>query len=267
GLIQEIRSSEGDVIYRHRARAVRRVYDEATTRKVMAMLESVVDSGTAKDAGLASFSLAGKSGTARRATAGKYGKAGSVTYTSSFVGLFPAQKPQWVVLVKLDNPRGSYYGGKTAAPVTRAVIETALAARDASLEWGELTTQRVAYKPPAGDSVAPNKTAASALQVARSEIAAESVAVASGVSLIDSTPEPEPGPPARFQLAKPPVECVPVTRVVSVPNVHGLPLRVAVRELHKAGFRVQLTDVAGGSTTPPAGSSLRTGSLVRLARP
>ena len=268
GLVQEIRSADGDVIYRHRPRAVRRVYDEATTKKVMTMLESVVDSGTAKDAGLASFTLAGKSGTARRATAGRYGKGSTVTYTSSFVGLFPAKKPQWVVLVKLDNPRGSYYGGKTAAPVTKAVIETALAARDASLEWGELTSQRVSYKAPASDS-APRATprgavAPSGIEVASGSVVVDSAAVATRVPLIDSTPEPDPAPPSSFQLSRPLKEAALVTKVVSVPDVHGLPLRVAVRELHRAGFRVQLTD-GGGGTTPPAGAALRTGSVVRLA--
>lgn len=268
GLVQEIRTADGEVIYRHRPRAVRRVYEEATTKKVMAMLESVVDSGTGKDAGLASFTLAGKSGTARRATAGRYGKGGTLTYTSSFVGLFPAKKPQWVVLVKLDNPRGSYYGGKTAAPVTKAVIETALAARDASLEWGELTSQRVAYKAPMGESEPTPASSATrttgGIEVAAGTLSVDSSAVAARVPLIDSTPEPEPAPPSSFQLSRPLKEAVQVTKVVSVPDVAGLPLRVAVRELHKAGFRVQLTDGSGG-TTPPAGAALRTGSVVRLA--
>ena len=273
GLIQEIRSSDGDVVYRHRARVVRRVFEEATTRKVMSMLESVVDSGTAKDAGLSSFTLAGKSGTARRAMAGRYGKGGTVTYTSSFVGLFPAKKPQWVVLVKLDNPRGSYYGGKTAAPVTRAVIETALAARDASLEWGDLTSQRVAYKAPGTDSTRGDTDASirprtlAALELARADSAPDSLAFVSRVPLIDSTPEPDPAPPTRFQLSKPPVEAVAVTRVANVPDVRGLPLRVAVRELHKAGFRVQLADLSGSTTSPGAGVALRTGSIVKLGRP
>jgi cell division protein FtsI (penicillin-binding protein 3) len=171
--------------------------------------------------------------------------------------------------VKLDNPRGSYYGGKTAAPVTKAVIETALAARDASLEWGELTSQRVAYLPPAGDSapatskkvLAPTP---SAIEVASGTVSVDSAAVATRVPLIDSTPEPEPAPPSSFQLSRPPKEAAVVTKVVNVPDVGGLPLRVAVRELHRAGFRVQLTDGARG-TTPPAGAALRTGSVVRLA--
>ena len=62
------------------------------------------------------------------------------SYTASFVGLFPADNPQFVILVKLDNPRGAYYGGKTAGTVSRRVVlEAALAARDAALDRNALT--------------------------------------------------------------------------------------------------------------------------------
>jgi len=270
GLIEEIRSPEGEVVYAHRPRAVRHVFEEKTTRALVAMLESVVDSGTATDAGLAGFTLAGKSGTARRTTAGRYGQGGSLTYTSSFVGLFPAKKPQFVVLVKLDNPRGTYYGGKTAAPVTKAVIEAALAARDASLEWDELSSQRLAYVPPRGDSVGPTAVpTANTADVASVTPSAPSDTEprVPAVPLIDSTPVPEPSAPVRFELTQRLVESAPVRRVVPVPDVRGLPLRVAVRELHRAGFRVQLTDGRGGTTVPAAGSAARTGTTVRLARP
>ena len=40
----------------------------------------------------------------------------------TFVGLFPADHPQFVILVKIDNPQGVYFGGLTAAPVTKAVL-------------------------------------------------------------------------------------------------------------------------------------------------
>ena len=56
-------------------------------------------------------------------------------------------------------------------------------------------------------------------------------------------------------------------RVREVPDVRGLPLRTAVRALHHAGFRVQLATGALGATTPPAGTPVRTGSVVRLSRP
>lgn len=269
-LVKEIRDAEGNVVYSHKPRPVRRVFDEKTTKTVMAMLESVVDSGTAQDASLASFDLAGKSGTARRTVGGRYGKGGVQTYTSSFVGLFPATKPQYVVLVKLDNPRGTYYGGKTAAPVSKAVITAALAARDASLDWGNLVARRAAYIPPAAEIATVPADTGAERQVAAGSVAPDSAAEAStlpSVPLVDTTPEPDLHPPTRFDLSRPLKEQTRATRVVSVPDVHGLPLRVAVRELHRAGFKVQLTSGGGGVTAPPAGSPARTGSLVRLARP
>lgn len=273
-LVEEVRDAEGKVVYRHTPRPVRRVFREASARAVMAMLESVVDSGTAQDAGLATFDLAGKSGTARRVVGGRYGRGGTLAYNSSFVGLFPARRPQYVVLVKLDNPRGTYYGGKTAAPVSKAVITAALAARDASLDWANLPAQRASYVPPASASASallasdlPPEQRVAAGGVARGDGSAGDAAVTSSVALVDTFPEPGPRAPARFDLSHPLREQVPRTRVVAVPDVRGLPLRVAVRELHRAGFRVQLANGARGSTSPAAGSSVRTGSLVRLGRP
>lgn len=271
-LVRQIRDVDGRVTYTHQPRAIRRVFDPPTTRAVMAMLESVVDSGTAQDAGLATFDVAGKSGTARRTVGGRYARDGTQSYISSFVALFPASKPQYVVLVKLDNPRGTYYGGKTAAPVAKSIITAAVAARDASLDWGKLSGRRESYVPP------PPAVATRPDSVERREVAAGSVATDSAgdastvptipmVAWVDTTPEPEPRPPERFDLSRPLREPARVTRVVTVPDVHGLPLRVAVRELHRAGFRVQLTSGIGGVTAPPAGAPSRTGALVRLARP
>ncbi|ODT02743.1 MAG: hypothetical protein ABS52_12080 [Gemmatimonadetes bacterium SCN 70-22] len=272
-LVKEIRDAAGTVVYRHAPRPVRRVFREETTRAVMAMLESVVDSGTAQDAGLATFDLAGKSGTARRVVGGRYGRGGTLAYNSSFVGLFPARKPQYVVLVKFDNPRGTYYGGKTAAPVSKAVITAALAARDASLDWANLPPQRVSYIPPAAEAapaaldVLPDREVADGAVAGAGARGADAAPWTASVPLVDTVPEPGPRAPARFDISHPLREQVPPSRVVSVPDVRGLPLRVAVRELHRAGFRVQLTAGGRGGTSPVAGAAVRTGSLVRLGRP
>jgi cell division protein FtsI (penicillin-binding protein 3) len=258
-LIKEIRDADGTVVYSHRPRLLRRVFEAQTAKTLMTMLESVVDSGTAKDASLATFGLAGKSGTARRTLLGKYG---GQRYTSTFVGLFPPKKPQYVVLVKLDNPRGTYYGGKTAAPVARSVIEAALAARDASLDWENLPPQRPSYLPPVPDNVV-----AAVEAIPLDSTGADSSLLVPQVALVDSAPEPAPRAPATFDLSKPLEEIAPVARAATVPDVRGLPLRVAVRELHKAGFRVQLGAPGGSVTVPVAGSTARTGTIVRLARP
>src|SRR2546430_16621922 len=96
------------------------------------MLPAGVQEGTAAKAALASFDVAGKSGTARRTTQNAGYVAGN--YTASFVGLFPGNDPQYVVLVKLDSPKGAHYaGGDIAAPVTQFVLRAALSSRNAAL--------------------------------------------------------------------------------------------------------------------------------------
>ncbi|MFL5575810.1 MAG: peptidoglycan D,D-transpeptidase FtsI family protein, partial [Gemmatimonadaceae bacterium] len=138
-LVKEIRSPEGEVLFRHRRRVVRRVMPPEVARTVRGMLVETVAKGSAVEADLSTFEVAGKTGTAWR-TAGGRGYVAN-KYTASFVGLFPSEDPQYVILVKLDNPVGAYYGGKTAAPVSKVVLEAAIAARDAALDRGALASR------------------------------------------------------------------------------------------------------------------------------
>jgi cell division protein FtsI/penicillin-binding protein 2 len=90
-----------------------------TCKLVTSYLEQVVLDGTGKTAKLKRFTAAGKTGTAQ-VPSPKGGYASGV-YTSSFVGYFPANDPQYVMLVMFNHPRGSYYGGTVAAPVFKKV--------------------------------------------------------------------------------------------------------------------------------------------------
>jgi cell division protein FtsI (penicillin-binding protein 3) len=248
-IIKEIRSPDGAVLYEAKPRVLRRVFSEKIANQVRELLRSVVDSGTAIKADLAAYEVAGKSGTARRTEKGKGYVAGN--YTASFVGLFPAQKPQYVVLVKLDSPRRSYYGGEIAAPVTSVVLRAALAARDAALDRGELASVErdvplaPPEKPPARDSV-------------------DTVATAQTAEILPRASEPVPGAPTVFSLPYRRKTETADRSLRPVPDVRGLPLRSAVRALHKAGFRVALGTTIGVPTIPAAGTLLAPGSLVKL---
>ncbi|HSA56649.1 MAG TPA: penicillin-binding protein 2, partial [Gemmatimonadaceae bacterium] len=157
-LIKSVQDPDGHVVFAHRPRAVRRVLAPATARTLRGILASVVDSGTATDAALAAYAFGGKSGTAKLLVNGRY----AARYTSTFVGVFPANDPQYVVLVKLDEPQGTYYGGKAAAPVAKAVIEAAIAAGDAGLDRAELALQKARYVPPSVGAPAGRVAAAGA---------------------------------------------------------------------------------------------------------
>lgn len=251
-IVKAVFDADGREIYHHQPRVVRQVLTRETTATLRRILESVVDSGTATDAELSTFDLAGKSGTARRTSGGRYGHG---TYTSSFVGIFPSRDPQYVVLVKIDNPQATYYGGKAAAPVARNVIEAAIASRNVALDRRTLAEQRTRVTPaerPPVESVA----VAGALASDSSPVAA--------VPLVDDTTEPAVRPPVQFDLTKPLREPPRADTLVRIPDVAGLPLRVAVRELHRVGLRVAIAGSGGGTTLPAAGAFTRAGSLVRL---
>ena len=234
-LVREIRDPDGHVTFRHQRTVVRRLMPERIAAQVRTMLHDVVDGGTAAGADLSVYTVAGKSGTARRTEHGRY-VAGA--YTASFVGLFPADHPQYVILVKLDNPRDGYFGGKVAAPVFKQVAEGAIAARDASLDLGQL---------------------AQSAKVVRTDSAAVPAPAVAALTNKDTGAVPYV---VRLGAAQPPAAPAPPQR--PVPDVRGLPVRGAVLALHQAGFRVQVVEGEAAATLPAAGAMLRTGSLVRL---
>jgi cell division protein FtsI (penicillin-binding protein 3) len=243
-VVKEIRSAEGEVLYRAEPRLVRRVMSGEVARTIREMLLSVVQEGTATKADLETFTVAGKSGTARRTSLNSGYTAGN--YTASFVGLFPADDPQYVVLVKLDSPGGSRYaGGDVAAPVTRIVLRAALAARDAALDRESL----------AASGTRPDSTAAASVpgDTAPTKPTARVVEdVQASTYLVRLPLNPTSSPAAA------------TARVV--PDVRELSLRNAVRALHSAGFRVRLVNAAAGTTSPSAGTVAAPGSLVQLGQ-
>ncbi len=246
-LVRELRRDDGKVVYEADRRVVRRIMSEETARTVRGLLREVVSSGTATGAKLTTYELAGKSGTARRVDPNGGGYVDG-SYTASFVGLFPADKPQLVILVKLDDPEGAYYGGKIAAPVTKAVLEMALAARDGALDTRHLMAPR------------PQRLASAEAVAAEESLAEETEAAAEAAEAAD-----QPNAPFVVELGAPRTPPKRVVTTRAVPDVRGMPTRRAVHELHRAGFRVAL--VRGGESTetsPAAGTVLPGGSTVRL---
>ncbi|MDP6976721.1 MAG: penicillin-binding protein 2 [Acidimicrobiales bacterium] len=97
-----------------------RVIDTETARHLVDMLEGVVEVGTGTNAQVPGYRVAGKTGTAwKPQPEGGYGEgSGNVDYIASFVGMLPAEDPELVVLVVVDEPAlHSYSGGRAAAPI------------------------------------------------------------------------------------------------------------------------------------------------------
>src|SRR5690606_2011563 len=95
---------------------------------VVRMMQTVTEpGGTATQAAILGYHVAGKTGTSRQAAAGGYSR----RYTTLFAGLVPATNPRFATVVVINDPQGgAYYAGLVAAPVFRAVMEDTLRLMD-----------------------------------------------------------------------------------------------------------------------------------------
>lgn len=233
-LVREVRGRSGQTLERRDPREVRRVIPATVAHQIRDVLVSVVEDGTATRASLSTFEVAGKTGTARRT--GANGRYVAGEYNATFVGFFPARDPQLTILVRLDRPSGDYYGGLTAAPVTRETLQAILAARSPGLDRRSLLATRL-----------PSQTPQAAAGPVRDETPP---AGSEGVYVFVQTDgvarrEPQAG------------------GAVPVPDLAGLPLRDAARRLHALGMRVRVRgtgSVAG--TQPAAGQTATRGDTV-----
>ena len=92
----------------------------ATSKTLCDLLEHVVSEGTGKKAAIEGFSIGGKTATSQTLPRSDH------KYIASFLGFAPAENPQVIGLIVIDNPQGVYYGGTVAAPVMKEIFENAL---------------------------------------------------------------------------------------------------------------------------------------------
>jgi cell division protein FtsI (penicillin-binding protein 3) len=125
-LVRRVIGPTGDVAQTNRPMMVRRVISERTARTVTALLRRVVEEkgGTGSRARLEDFAVAGKTGTAQKVNLETGGY--SAERIASFVGYVPADRPRAVILVLIDEPDASSYGGVVAAPVFRSIATAVL---------------------------------------------------------------------------------------------------------------------------------------------
>jgi cell division protein FtsI (penicillin-binding protein 3)/stage V sporulation protein D (sporulation-specific penicillin-binding protein) len=125
-LFREVRDEHDALVFAFKDQPRRRVISEHTAQTMARLLMGVASSeGTAPDAAIPHFEVAGKTGTSQKVIDGKYSTSHHV---ASFVGFFPASRPRVVISVIVDDadarsPRGIAYGTKVAAPSFRHIAE------------------------------------------------------------------------------------------------------------------------------------------------
>jgi cell division protein FtsI/penicillin-binding protein 2 len=97
----------------------RRLVSPKIARQLMTMLKDVVAEGTGQFAAVPGYQVAGKTGTAQKPDS--HGGYATGRYVASFVGIVPASRPRFVILVAVDEPRGAIWGGTVAAPAFQQI--------------------------------------------------------------------------------------------------------------------------------------------------
>ncbi len=120
-LISEVLDSDGKVVHRGGKRVRYQVMSRTTSDFMKEAMRRVVSEGGGKVAFSPKVSISGKTGTAQIASGGEYVKG---HYVASFVGFWPSEKPRYVMIISLGEPKGArYYGGQIAAPVFKLIAE------------------------------------------------------------------------------------------------------------------------------------------------
>lgn len=116
----ETKDAEGNTTHVFEYQTVEHVVSEETSATLRGLLEKVVSEGTGKKAAIEGYAIGGKTATSQTLPRSEH------RYIASFIGFAPADDPQVLALIIINNPQGIYYGGTIAAPVCQSLFENIL---------------------------------------------------------------------------------------------------------------------------------------------
>jgi cell division protein FtsI/penicillin-binding protein 2 len=261
-IVARIEDGDGKTIAKQKPQTIRRVVSQKTLDQLLPAFEGVVERGTGKEVRINGVRIAGKTGTSRKYSGGRYVEN---NYTASFVGFFPVEDPQVVCLVMMDNPRSrGYYGGSTAGPVFRAIAERVI-----------MTSYRFSRTAIVLDPTARDGIVVPDVRMLQSSLAKKMLTnyglncqtFGKGNLVIKQTPEP--GKKAEkdetVSLILNSESIASSHGMIAVPDVRGMSIRRAMNRLVSDEFEVKIQ--GSGVVTqqsPAAGEQTRLGSSITL---
>ena len=123
--VMDVTAPDGTVLEHNERTVVRRVIDESISAQIRRYLTGVVDSGSGKNAAIPGYSVGGKTGTSQKYD--ENGKVSSTLLVASFVGFAPADDPEYLCMIIVDEPQVPVvYGSTVAAPYVQQVLKNVL---------------------------------------------------------------------------------------------------------------------------------------------
>ena len=123
--VQDVTATSGEVLEHHEKEVVRQVVSAETSAKIRKYLTGVVDSGSGRNAAIPGYSVGGKTGTSQKYD--ENGKVSSTLLVASFVGFVPADDPEYLCMIIVDEPQVPVvYGSTVAAPYVQQVLKNVL---------------------------------------------------------------------------------------------------------------------------------------------
>lgn len=227
-LVQRVQSADGAIVEEHVDDGGERIMRAESAATMLSIMESVIEEGgTGTMAAIPGIRVAGKTGTAEKVdpSTGRYSKE---FHLSSFVGAAPADDPQVVALVIVDEPMGKVYGGQTAGPAWRAIVERALLLDQA---------------PGAGNA---------SLETAFTEVKSQSPA--RPATMVEAADGADTAAAAALGADK-------EDRRTLMPELRGQSARAALRTLHEQGADVVISGHGLVQVQDPAAGAIITGPV------
>ncbi len=258
-VVKQFLDSDGNVVKTVEPELVRKIVSEETSQIMRGYIESVVTKGTGKGAKIEGYRIGGKTGTSEKQPRGNR------KYVASFIGVAPADDPELICIVAIDEPTGDLYqGSQIAAPVVRNILEDTLRymGYEKTLTGNELAIMQSNVPEVRGLE----------LNEAKNQLAANGFAikvVGDGETAVQQLPKPG------ATLAKGSTVIIYTTEdeiaQISVPDVAGMSAADARKTILDAGLNIEIIGAAAESESspaskqdPPAGTKVNPASTVRV---
>ncbi len=259
-IVDEIIDDQGNVVEKTKPTQIRRAIKSNTITELMPAFEGVVtEDGTAEFARIEGIAIGGKTGTAQKYIDGQYRS----RYRASFIGFYPTTEPRYVVMVLLDEPRTSIYGGYVSGPIFRQ-ITSRIMGMDENLQRDIIETSIAQNERKVPQVTGLNRSlATSLLDQMNIDYKFEGTGNLITAQNINAGDTVKRG--AEIKLTLGVAADVNDTGLRDVPDLNGLSMRQALARITESGFGV---NIIGSGTVftqfPRAGEKLRVGSEITI---